>query len=302
MDLTQDISYRGFLLNDADIRSNIIGGGGAASGISGCVIDSADFSDLDVVQFLEKRSQGDGMDAGDVFLGARRIRMAGTLYNTSRAALYDDLADLRAALAPVLAQRDEPLDRGYRPMTFSWPTLRTDDYPSGQIDLQLLALPRSFQQMFDRDQLGGDSTDALAIPWQATFICRDPGIKAAEAQDYDLTDSLTGNTVNRGTYLAPVNMVFVVTSAANDINVAVGDSLFYISVPASTGNRIFRVKEDKVLTVEEDSVEVTRLDLLDFSAENTWPLISPGTAAFTVSVSGDALLSGSHFWFYEQYA
>lgn len=305
MDLTQDIIYRNFTLNDASIEDDLTSGGGIGTGISGCALDSADFSDVDVIQFIEKRSQQDGMDAGDVFLGARRLRMAGTLYATTRALLYDALADLRAALSPVLAQREEPLDRGYRPLYFSVPTNNADDFPTGAIEMRVLAMPRAFQAIFNRDQLGGSDADSLAIPWQATFICKDPTLQGASPQDYSLANTATnaGNLQNRGNYIAPLDMLVEVGSASGTLACTIGDSNFTITVPGSTGNRIIRFKgEDKILTVEEDSVEVTRMDLLTFNGGTTWPFIDPGTAAYSITKSGITIVAGSHFWFYERYA
>src|SRR5690242_216300 len=144
MDLTKDITFRGFVLNDEDVGENIVPDSQdplIEAGISGCVVDAVDMSDVDVVQFMEKRSQGDGMDVGDVFLGARRIRMSGTLYATTRAGLFDALRELRAALSPVLSQRDEPADHGYQPIYFSEPT--EDENFGGRMDLRVLAMPRS---------------------------------------------------------------------------------------------------------------------------------------------------------------
>lgn len=395
MDLTRDITYRGFTLNDEDFTANIVPGAGSGKGIVGCVVDSVDFSDVDVIQFIEKRSQQDGMDAGDVFLGTRRIRLAGTLYNVTRRALYDDLATLRAALSPVLAQREEPLDYGYRPLYFSWPTNRLDDYPALAIDLMVKAMPRAFQSMFVRDQLGGEDNQAVAIPWQATFLCRDPSIMAAtpvdithsnqtevtatnatysddyingahtlvngnrirfttlagsgtglalattyyvvssSANKFKVSLSLDGSPVNiatanytgvqylkslttsgeltnRGTYLCPVNGLWVVGLAGGQIVAAIGDSTFTITIPSSANARVIRYKgEDKVLTLEEvDSAdtstslssEVPRYDLITFTYDTTWPLIDPGTSDYSVTVHGCGLMTGSHFWFYERYA
>lgn len=388
MDLTRDIIYRNYTLNDENILDDVTGGGGVATGVEGCVVDSADISDVDVVQFIEKRSQQDGMDAGDVYHGMRRIRMAGTLYALTRALLFDSLADLRAALNPVLAQREEPADKGYRPLYFSVPTNRVDDYPTGAIELRILAMPRAFQAMFSRDQNGGEDDDSLAIPWQATFVCRDPSIQGATPQDYDLSEqvevtnktaaaatdliastahglvagdrvrftTLTGGTglsttttyyviaagltadafavstssagsavditvdytdvhyvksltvsgdlSNRGTYLAPVNALFVVGAASGQISATIGDSVFTITIPASTGTRTIRLKGDpeKVLTVEEDGVEVPRLDLISFTNDTTWPLIDSGESAYSFTFHGGILADGSHFWFYERYA
>ncbi len=181
-DTTRDILYRNFLLNDADIAENLQ----PRVPISGCVVDSVDYSDVDVVQFSEKRSESDGMDVGDVHLGSRRIRMAGTLYGATRPLLFDALLNLRAALSPVLAQREEPEDHGYRPLYFSQPTARIDEFPSGIITQRVLAMPRAFSATFQRDSQGGDDTDALAIPWQATFLQKDPSIQGSATQDYAL--------------------------------------------------------------------------------------------------------------------
>jgi hypothetical protein len=388
MDTTGDITYREFLLNDEDILDSVAGGGGAGSGIEGCVVDTFDVSDVDVVQWVEKRSQADGSDTGDPELGVRRVRMSGTLYAKTRPALYDALFELRAALNPVLAQREEPLDHGYRPLYFSIPTARTDDFPSGRIDLQIKALPRAFQQTENRDAIGGFDDDALAVPWQASFVCRDPGIYSADSVSVDFTGmnvaktnatgdastnlitkashglvagdrvtfySLTGGTGlstgvayyvissglttddfrvsltsggsavdfttnitdgdfvesttfsgtwdNRGNYLAKFNALCVVGSGAGTIVATVGDSLFTVTVPASNGDRTIRIKEDKVLSFEEDDVEVLQMSRIAFSNDTTWPLIDPGETPYSITFHGMAGLgAGGSMWFYESYA
>lgn len=385
MDLGQDIIYRGFTLNDADIEDNITGGGGDASGIEGCVVDSVDFADVDVVQWSEKRSQADGNDAGDPFLGVRRIRMAGTLYSRSRLTLFDSLQDLRAALNPILAAREEPLDRGYRPLYFSYPTNRNSDYPSGAIPLQVKALPRGMQHIIQSDTLGGGDLDSLAISWQASFICKDPGIYSADPVDVTFNEAtnveqtgtgqnagdtitknghgfsngdrvtfrtltggsglstgvtyyvvnkatntfqvsltsggaavaitadystvvfvrsttVSGTWSNRGNYLGKFNALIVVGAGAGTISATVGDSSFTVTVPASTGNRTIRIKDDKVITFEESS-EVPQMSAIAFNTDTTWPLIDPGDTPYSITFHGmGGLQAGGHMWFYEQYA
>jgi hypothetical protein len=101
----------------------------------------------------------------------------------------------------------------------------------------------------------------------------------------------------------PVNALIIVGSAAGTIVGAVGDSTFTITVPASTGSRTIRFKgEDKLLTVEEGSVEVTRMDLIAFAGDTTWPLIDPGASAYSWTFNTVVAAAGSHFWFYERYA
>lgn len=390
MDISRDVIYRGFKLNDGSIQDNFEGGGGIGAGIDGCVIDSVDFSDVDVVQFMEKRSQEDGMDVGDVFKGVRRIRMAGTLYATTRALLFDSLWQLRAALDPALAQDEEPGDKGYQPLYFSVPTNRVDEYTSGAIDMRILAMPRAFQHIFQRDLHGGDDGDALAIMWNATLICRDPSIMGEEPQDYPFPDvtgvtgitgtastnlfsktahglsvgnyvrfssitggtnlstntgyyviasgftanafkvsatsggsevdfttdvsdatlfkatSVSGDTVNRGSYPAVLNILFEVRSEGSVAYFNVGDSSFYIVIPPSSGNRIIRLKgKEKVLTFEEEGTETLQMSAIHFNGQSTWPRIPPGEVAYAVTFNGSDVVSPdgeSHMWFWEAYA
>jgi hypothetical protein len=309
MDLTQDIIYRGFTLNDADIQSNIIQGNDIGAGIAGCVVDYADYSDVDVVQFMEKRAQGDGMDVGDVFLGSRRIRISGTLYGVSRADLYDRRAALNAALNAPLAQADEPADKGYQPLYFSEPTLNLaagTGFPEGYISKRILALPRAVSAPIARDSVGGDEEDSLALTWSATFIARDPRIYGEVEQDYELVGAgtHTGDLINRGNYYAPLNMLMVVGSAAGSIEVTAGTTHFTLTVPASTGNRTIRIKgDDRIVTVQEGVLaEATQMGMIAFAGQNTWGLVPPGTSDYTVQYTTVSGLNGSHMWFWEAYA
>lgn len=304
MDTTRDILYRSFLLNDASIIDNIDADTGVGKGITGCVVETWDFSDVDIVQFLEKRSLQDGMDAGDVYKGARRLHMSGTLYGKTRALLYDAYWELRAALDPVLAQRESPADKGYLPLYFSVPTNRVIDYPLGAIDLRVLALPRASRVIWQRDQQGGDDGDALAIPWQATFLMKNPSIMADVPQDYSLEagGTVSGNFTNRGNYIAPLNMLIVVGSSGGTITIQAGGAInFVITVPASSGNRTIRVNgAEKLVTFEEASIETNRLGA---TPENmSWPVIPPGVSPYTVTFSGVSPQTGSHMWFWETYA
>jgi hypothetical protein len=390
VDTTRDILYRSVLLNDSSAEDNVTGGGGTGTGITGNILDSFDLSDVDIIQWNEKRSQADGNDAGDVFQGMRRIRISGTCYGLTRGLLFDNLFALRAALNPVLAQREEPLDHGYRPFYFSVPTNRQADYPAGAIDLLVYAMPRAFQQVTNSDQIGGDDEDSLGVTWMATLICKDPGIYGVDARDVAFTatanfastttaafatdlfttgaahglavndritfSAITGNTSlvtgttyyvkttplsttftlsatlggatfdvatsnitastwvksssasgtwsNRGTYLGILNAVIEVGAGAGTISATVGDSVFTVTVPASTHNRIIRIKgADKMLTFEESSVETPQMSRIVFTGDTTWPLIDPGDTPYSITFHGmSGVVTGSHMWFYEQYA
>lgn len=303
MDLSRDIIFRGFNFNEV----TQVPGAGLGKGLYGCTVDSITSGDVDIVQFMEKRSLQDGMDAGDVYLGARRFRMAGTLYDLSRNLLYDRLQLLRATLSPTLSFREAPADYGFQPLYYAEPTNDQVSWPSGTIEKRVLVLPRGAQFGLDRDQQGGDDTDALALPWSVMFVQRDPNIYAASPVDITFTpttDHIDQTISNRGDYHARLNMVIEVTSAAGSIAVTIGDSIFTITVPASTVNRIIRYKgEDKILTVEEDGAERLALSWLTFQQSTTHPVIPPGDSLYTVDFGGGlVIVAGSHMYFYETFA
>jgi hypothetical protein len=392
MDTTRDIIYRNFKLNDSAVQASIDASDGTGKGISGSVVDDFDPDDLDVVQFMEKRAEADGMDVGNPFLGGRRIRISGTAYGKTRGLLYDNLLNLRAALSPILAAREIPGDKGYLPLYFSIPTADTANFPTGVKDLRALAMPKSFRAPLNRDRHGGADTDALALNWTAIMVMRDPSFEGVVPQDVVFSDSvvttgatatastdlvnktshglnagdrifftkltggtglalntsyyvpsagltanafkvsttsgtggspvniltdystvefskyrtISGNFNNRGTYVAPLNMIMAVGSGAGTITVVAGSSNFTITIPASTGVRIIRFKREKVITVEEGGVESLRRSWLNFTANTTWPLIPPGVSAYTITINGTTLdpgtVDGSHMWFWESYA
>lgn len=305
MDLTRNILYRDFYLNDENIHENVTPGDSAGGGISGCSVEAVDFSDVDVVQFKEKRSQADGMDAGQPFLGERRINMTGTLYGLTRALLYDAYLDLRAALSPTLAYLDEPADKGFQPLYFSVPTNDAANFPLLAIDMRVLALPRAFEANFQRDLIGGDDDDQLALPWQAVFVCKDPSIMHDTPQDFDLSGGDdSGDLDHRGNYPSPLNALITVGVEAGTIVFTLGGTTLTITVPAGADGRIFRYKgDDKLLTVEEGSVEVPRMDLLSLSG-TAHPLVPPGvgTNPYDVNFTTVVPQAGSHFWYWERWA
>jgi hypothetical protein len=202
MDTTRDILYRGYYLNLSTIADDPIPDG-IGQGISGCVVDDFDPDDLDVVQFMEKRAEADGMDAGNPFLGGRRIRMSGTVYGTTRALAYDEMMTLRSILHPVLAQREIPDDHGFLPLYFAIPTNDTANFPSGAREMRALVMPKAFHCPINRDSHGGTDSDALSFIWTAVFEMRDPQFEGETAQDYYLADTVvtTGATATASTDL-----------------------------------------------------------------------------------------------------
>ncbi len=304
MDTTKIISYRGYVLNDPDLAFDT--GVGRGKGAQGSVVDSFDISDVDIVQFMEKRALEDGMDAGDVFQGSRRVRMTGTLYGKTRPLFYDELRNFMAATAAVLAQRDEPANKGYVPLYWTIPTNDTAFTADGFIIPQFVyALPRVRHVAIDRDNQGEgiNPNSGLAATWSGTWLMKDPAIYGVTPVNVALTADASGTWTNRGDYISRLNFLIVVGAAAGSIVISAGDATFTITVPASSGNRTFRYNgKEKLLTMEENSVESIRMDLLGLDSEGAHPTIPPGDSVYDVNYISVSPTSDSHMWFYEAYA
>jgi hypothetical protein len=153
--------------------------------------------------------------------------MAGTMYGVTRALLSDNLVDLRAALNSRLAYLDEPADKGYQPFYFAIPTNRQADYPSGAIDLRMLAMPRAMQFVTERDKTGGSDGNALAMPWQATMTCKDPSITGALPQEYAYPDTTVKSSA---TAAAATDLI---SKAAHGL--VAGDRVYFTVLTGGTG-------------------------------------------------------------------
>lgn len=304
MDTTQPIISRGYTFNDPELSFDP-DLGGLGTGAQGSVVDSFDISDVDIVQFLEKRALEDGMDASDVFQGSRRVKMTGTLYGKTRGLFYDEVDAFFAATAAVLAQRDEPANKGYVPLYWAKPTARAEyEADSYVIEQFVYALPRVRSLQIDRDSQGGPANKGLAATWAATWLMKDPAIYGVTPIDVDLSaGNASGSWTNRGNYISRLNFLVEVGSAAGTITIAAGDATLTITVPASSGSRIIRYNgKEKYLTFEENSIEALRMDLLGLDSQGAHPNVPPGASVYTVTFTSVAPQAGSHMWFYEVYA
>lgn len=226
MDTTRDILYRGYYLNLSTIADAPLPDG-IGQGLSGCVVDDFDPDDVDVVQFMEKRAEADGMDVGNPFLGGRRIRMAGTVYGKTRALAYDEQLALRAAMNPVLAQREIPDDHGFLPLYFSIPTNDTANFPSGARELRAMVMPKAFHCPTNRDEHGGVDSDQLSFNWSAVLVMRDPQFEGEQAQDYVFADTVV---TTGGTAAASTNLV-----TRNGHGLVAGDRIYFTTLTGGTG-------------------------------------------------------------------
>jgi len=160
MDLTRPVTFRDFELNTVGFSTAT---GAAGSAKYGCTVDSVDYSELQVRQFTNPLSRGDGLDVGGVWIGGRIVRMTGTIYGLSRQQAYDFYDELAAKMLP------ESGTLGLYQLGF---------YVVGEFTFQqktLVVRPEGLHVRWDRHTLGGTQDSLpLAIPWSASFFDPSP--------------------------------------------------------------------------------------------------------------------------------
>lgn len=305
MDLTKAVSYRGLDLNSVSFSAGLP--------ISGIAIDAVDYHAVEAVGYREKRSLADGLDASDVFLGGRTLRMRGSLYGLTRGDLYDHLHALRAALSPTAAYAESPSDYGYLPLNFEAPTADTINHPLGYIPQMILARPLTVPEfVIVRDHIGGESSLGVSISWSVALEAKDPRIYAQSEVStfFDAAGTATsgsGSVVNKGAYPAPLMMLVYVPASVTFLRTltftAFGAEVA-ITLPDSTHARTARYNGvEKTLHLEESGVESLRMDLLSLSGADNHPLVPSGSSAYSwiyrnVNDTPVAVNALSRFWFW----
>lgn len=306
MDPTEDAAYRGFQLNDAVIVNGKL---------VGCQLSSVLWAGVRGVGYTEKRAQDDGLDAADVFLGARHLRLTGSLYGATRADLFDRKQDLLTAFTPTLAYLDEPDDRGYVPLTFREPTANLIDFASGFKDLQVYMRPLAQPDLtINRDAIGGIAARGGGLQWSVDLEARDPRRYLQVPQEMALTT--TGDTFmpNRGDYPAPLIFDLAFASVGSG-DPDYGTKVFHfiglnseitITCPAlvdTVARYIFDVR-DNLLYETKDGVTTLRMDLVTIAAEDL-PRVPPtgGRALWSLTKGGVdfSAVTGAVRW-YEAFA
>lgn len=275
MDLSRPVTYRGLTLNTP------AGGPGGNNPISGIRLTRAQYSDVSVHGYVEKRSLDDGFDASDVFIGMRDIVLQGEVFGVSKAALFDTLDVVRLKFTPTDAYRESPYQQGYLPLGFDVPTLHTTYWPSGFIPRVIYARP-SMQPSYAliRQALMGRSNDGYVVPFDARLQAKDPRFYLYDAIEVFCSGTgQTGTLINRGNYPAPLNFVLqrsaAETAAATYTFVGMGTNMV-VTIPAGTQTRTLRVDSiKKVVTLTVNNVETLRMDLITFNAGTTWPKVPP---------------------------
>lgn len=278
---------------DVDLNTVVDAVGG---GRVGTLLEEFDWGNVQSHGYVEKRAQDDGMDVSDVFLGMRMVRLMGVTYGQNPADLQDRLQVIRTILTPTVAYAEDMPNYGFLPLEFIIPTNDTTNFPSGYRDVELRARPRNQPTFIERRDAGAgrgkDPNRGGAVMWQSTLECRDPRLYVRPSQWRYFSAGGTVPLVNRGDYPAPMDVLLNVpggsatsTSSRVDITDAYGATARF-KVPQSASTQVFRYSSSmRILTMEVDSVESLRMDLLQFLTNSIRLQVKPGTNNVTISRS-----------------
>lgn len=318
MDISKSISYRGLEVNGVALQSGTV--------LRGISIEQADYSDVTVDAYVEKRAGTDGMHASDVFLGARQVSLNGHIYATSVAELFDYLHVVRSVFSPTSAYGDDPGSGGFLPLHFQQSTLDLASFSGGIVPLFMNLRPRvppRFQIIRDRQNSSANwYARPTSTPWSAQLWAKDPRVYVDPAQSLDMTAGPPAlwqvqNAINRGDYESPLNIILVIGStqppAGAKFQVKGLNNIDMTITIEQKANTVYRwMGNDRVLLVEDvaQSTLILRMDLVSFATSNHKPMvpasINPSSRPFSTPVnwyrSGNILQPGSRLFWNEAFA
>ena len=302
MDLKQPVEYRGYDLNGR-WRSE-------GARIYGSQINTANLSAVSAAGYTEKRALDDGRDASDVYLEARRVALAGQVWGESRGEVYDELQNLLFSLSPTHAYAEDPVVKGYLPLTFSRPTTHEWDWPDGMQGLVLYSRPIALPEYtIMRDAMGGEDSKGGTIMWSAMLDCIDPRIYVDEEQLIALSasgsvGSGSGSFDNRGDNYSPlqVHLDVPAAKAAGTFDLIVAGSQLHITIPNSSNDQELDYDgRKKLMYLTESGVTTIRMDLMSLLSGTAHPRIPPGTTVYEWSSTVTFAAGPSYFQYREAF-
>lgn len=236
MDLTKAISYNGLTVANSLTRT----AGGIP--VSGYLFDEINGSQEDVDGYLEKRANQDGLDASDIYLGARRVTAILSVYGSTKGDYWDKAQDVLAAFSPTIAYNADTANLGFLAFDFYQPTADistwpTSAYPSG-IPMRFYLRPSAPPAWASRrDEQGGVSGKGLSKQMRLSLVARDPR-KYVQTASVITIASGTASASSSATYLGdyPTTGTATITSASTTGNVVytIAGSAFTVTLDAAS--------------------------------------------------------------------
>jgi hypothetical protein len=219
MDLSAPITYNGLTARPATVSPT----GAPMRGIS---FNRVDPSSIRTDAYYDDRANDDGVDAQDILLRERMLRIDGAVYATSKGHLWDELQDVLAAFHPVIAYNVS--DDGFLPLAFRQPTIDTATWTAGYIPLQFYARPvRPVSYSLTKVRTA-DVGKGLSIPFSIDMIAKDPRKYAQAALSVSVGTAIVTDATYRGDYTTWPIVTFTLSAS--------GSSAFVFTYRDPNGN------------------------------------------------------------------
>lgn len=214
------IAYNGVTANPA-----LPGVPGGAE-VSGYQLKRLDISSIQNDEYIEKRPQQEGVNAGDAYSGQRVLTIYSGIYGSSAGDFADQVEHWMAAFNAPIAQAADTSDKshevrttshGFLPFTFYLPTadivnFPTSAYPDG-IPLQFFARPLASPTVNeDQDAQGGRVRVGAAVQVVTKLLTREPFAISQALHTADITIDSTSVTVGGN---APTSLILQVHFSAS---------------------------------------------------------------------------------------
>lgn len=230
MDLSAPISYNGWTATGAT-------GASAGAPLSGYVVEQLTPGPIDATGYLDQRALGDGIDAFDVFLGARQFTLVAAVYGSTKGDGWDKLDAMLEAFNPTIAYNADTAQRGFLPLKFYRPTADTSTWPSAaypygiplRANVRALA-PLRYQVV--RNKSTGVSAKGIAFEVAGTLLARNPRLQLETVTSVPITTSTTTAT-HRGSFPVWPVVQFSMSSAGSSAAVIALDG-FSVKLDLST--------------------------------------------------------------------
>lgn len=277
MDLSKLIIYNGV--------SNSVTQAAGGSPTTGVSFDHVDFSNVDIDGYLEKRALQDGLDASDLYLGARRVSIQGAVFGSTVGDGFDRLQAVLAGFSPTLAYTADTANLGFLAMTYYQPTANiatwpVSAYPNG-IPLQMYLRPSAPPSYaIDNGSLSSNTGKGIAFKFSVQLVARDPRKYVQTAVSSTITTS-TKTASYRGDYPTfPIVTITLTASGTNGHSITLGGFHVDLNLSSASGKTL-TVDFSKRTVVDQSGVNHGSYVL---STTTGWGKVQSGTT-FTRSES-----------------
>lgn len=240
---------------------------------AGSLFEAFDPANVQAVGYLDKRALQDGIDAGDVYLGARQFTGIVSVFGSTWGDFWDKTDSFLAAFSPTLAYDADSANLGFLPFDFFQPTANiatwpTSAFPNG-IPMRYYVRPVAPPgYALRRDDVGGDDGQGLSRRFTLSMVARDP--RKYRQTTVEVTAS-SATLTYRGNYSSfPTISWTQTTTGSASFRIVIDGHSTTVNLSAQTSGAFVLDYSRRMLTRDG----VNRPDLVTATA---WPQVRSGT-------------------------